>query len=92
MATRTITNTKTTTPQPPLTLHLRGRRKQPKRIWRFDWAGLEHKREETHKLAEQIQKATDDLEAECNNKGWQAAGAIMMAIRDPDEAERVFSP
>ncbi len=61
-------------------------------LWRFDWDGLEDKREQVHALAVRIRDATNDLEVECERNGWDAAGVIGCAIRDAEEAARIFSP
>lgn len=60
--------------------------------WRFDWTGLEDKQVEVHNLATCIQKATTELQKECMENGWEATGAIGCGIRNPGEAERIFSP
>lgn len=61
-------------------------------LWRCDWDGLEDKQEQVHALAIHIRDATNELEAECERNGWDALGAIGCAIRDPEEAARIFSP
>jgi hypothetical protein len=68
--------------------------KQPSmpQVWRFDWDGLEDKKAEVHNLAVQIQLHTNELEVECDENGWDAAGAVGCAVQNPDAAECIFSP
>jgi hypothetical protein len=93
MTSRVTTVIKKQKQKKPLTLRLQPRKiNRIRQIWRFDWEGLELERARILELTLEIQKVTDELELECNAKGWQAAGAIGCAIRDPAEAERIFSP
>ncbi len=101
MASQSITKLENKTKQrKTLTLHLntvntvKRKRTNPydDQIWRFDWDGFEQEREEVHNLAVQIQEATAELDSECKTNGWQCCGAVGCAVRDPEEAERIFSP
>jgi hypothetical protein len=77
-----------------VTLKLRPRHPHPYRdkIWQLDWIGFEKQREQVRKLALRIKEDTQEFEKECVSKGWQACGALGCAIRNPEEAERIFSP
>ncbi len=79
--------------QKPLTLHLKAKSsKRVRQVWRFDWNGLDEERDRIRCLTEEIEQKTNALESECKGRGLQAAGAIGCAIRNPEEAERLFSP
>jgi hypothetical protein len=90
---KTQIRTTITKTQPQATLRLTLRRRKPiYPMWSFEWHGLEHKQDQLRELARNIQRKMREFDAECQQNGWQACGAIGCAIRSPEEAEQLFSP